>query len=648
MVIAYIQSNMNFFRDLQFDSRLPLSFSFDEVCMEIVGKFDWVPSKICSSTELLGLKEEPEDIMAVKSDERAPQETIEVEASLVSENGAPFHNHILHCEFGLDSTKASNKAQNETPQRRNQGKGPKIEKHIPKVYDSTKPKKKTLNPSTLKPPIRTPKRPRLMEKNSLTITTVEPSGRKLNFDIENRAVNQILKVCDEIGSSQPEVEMELQGSVSIFNSLRVYTRTLRPNECLKNSRKLGPIFPSLFKKARMSRPRATAFDKLVRIVSVIPTPQKQKRASMNEPMNLGQIASSRMTRSRALSKAVKHPVVEKSTLNLNLHWVARKKRSKRSTRKRWWHSTFEETKSIDQQKLSQDEDDVVCWNESIQNSVTDFEDHINGVEMVLLERTSNIDILNYRDPDVGSPSFVSFVGSSDDEEEDDEEDDVSASQDYDLYKKALVDFSSQVMEGLHVNDVSNQLVLRKQNDTLIASKEKLGPPKKHRLVLWNQNDAIIASKDKLDPPKNHQLVLRNQNDALIASKEKSNPPKKHPPLPKKVDKAKYGSLDKFIFAMHLIQGDRQLSPWKGSVVDSVVCVLLTQNVRDSLSSQIFMNLASKFPAVSDGASDFAIHDSELLRVVEGLYDEDFLEWIVRDHGSIDLEWLRDILPHEAK
>ncbi|GFQ02925.1 demeter-like protein 3 [Phtheirospermum japonicum] len=547
--------------------------------------------------------------------------------------------------------------------------------------------------------------------------------------------------------------MELQGSVSIFNSLRVYTRTLRPNECLKNSRKLGPIFPSLFKKARMSRPRATAFDKLVRIVSVIPTPQKQKRASMNEPMNLGQIASSRMTRSRALSKAVKHPVVEKSTLNLNLHWVARKKRSKRSTRKRWWHSTFEETKSIDQQKLSQDEDDVVCWNESIQNSVTDFEDHINGVEMVLLERTSNIDILNYRDPDVGSPSFVSFVGSSDDEEEDDEEDDVSASQDYDLYKKALVDFSSQVMEGLHVNDVSNQLVLRKQNDTLIASKEKLGPPKKHRLVLWNQNDAIIASKDKLDPPKNHQLVLRNQNDALIASKEKSNPPKKHPPLPKKrqtqtkVDKIKYGTLDKFIFAMHLIQGDRQLSPWKGSVVDSVVCVLLIQNVRDSLSSQTFMNLASKFPAVSDDASDFAIHDSELLRVVEGLYDEvdleqlsivakdsiycpnsqtqvnpedgnvnssqrkgkdeeqvtkhwdqlrvnkyytknrtdcnrdsvnweevrrtpyhdlatmilkrgtnyllsgkikDFLEWIVRDHGSIDLEWLRDVPPQEAK
>ncbi|GFP91309.1 transcriptional activator demeter [Phtheirospermum japonicum] len=150
--------------------------------------------------------------------------------------------------------------------------------------------------------------------------------------------------------------------------------------------------------------------------------------------------------------------------------------------------------------------------------MTDFEDHINGVEMVLLEHKANIDILNYRDSDVGSPSSVSFVVSSDDEEEDDEEDDVSASQDYDLYKKALVDFSSQVMEG-----------------------------------------------------------------------------------------------------------DRQLSPWKGSVVDTVVYVLLTQNVHDSLSSHAFMNLASKFPTVSDGESDFAIHDSELLRIVVGLYDEVDLE-----------------------
>ncbi|XP_017246804.2 DNA glycosylase/AP lyase ROS1 [Daucus carota subsp. sativus] len=39
----------------------------------------------------------------------------------------------------------------------------------------------------------------------------------------------------------------------------------------------------------------------------------------------------------------------------------------------------------------------------------------------------------------------------------------------------------------------------------------------------------------------------------------------------------------FIKCMHLIQGDRTFSRWKGSVVDSVVGVFLTQNVTDHLS-----------------------------------------------------------------
>ncbi|KAI7984560.1 Transcriptional activator DEMETER [Camellia lanceoleosa] len=43
-------------------------------------------------------------------------------------------------------------------------------------------------------------------------------------------------------------------------------------------------------------------------------------------------------------------------------------------------------------------------------------------------------------------------------------------------------------------------------------------------------------------------------------------------------------LDSFIARMHLIQGDRRFLPWKGSVVDSVVGVFLTQNVSDHLSS----------------------------------------------------------------
>ncbi|CAL5021913.1 unnamed protein product [Urochloa decumbens] len=57
-----------------------------------------------------------------------------------------------------------------------------------------------------------------------------------------------------------------------------------------------------------------------------------------------------------------------------------------------------------------------------------------------------------------------------------------------------------------------------------------------------------------------------------------------------------GRVDSFIARMHLVQGDRRFSRWKGSVVDSVVGVFLTQNVSDHLSSSAFMAVAAKYPA----------------------------------------------------
>ncbi|KAF8039695.1 hypothetical protein BT93_B2032 [Corymbia citriodora subsp. variegata] len=56
-----------------------------------------------------------------------------------------------------------------------------------------------------------------------------------------------------------------------------------------------------------------------------------------------------------------------------------------------------------------------------------------------------------------------------------------------------------------------------------------------------------------------------------------------------------GHADSFIAQMHLVQGDRRFSPWKGSVVDSAVGVFLTQNASDHQSSSAFMSLASRFP-----------------------------------------------------
>ncbi|KAL8152907.1 hypothetical protein V2J09_010667 [Rumex salicifolius] len=59
-----------------------------------------------------------------------------------------------------------------------------------------------------------------------------------------------------------------------------------------------------------------------------------------------------------------------------------------------------------------------------------------------------------------------------------------------------------------------------------------------------------------------------------------------------------GRVDSFIARMRLVQGDRRFSPWKGSVVDSVVGVFLTQNVSDHLSSSAYMSLAARYPPKS--------------------------------------------------
>uniref|UniRef100_A0A1J3J8T8 Protein ROS1 n=1 Tax=Noccaea caerulescens TaxID=107243 RepID=A0A1J3J8T8_NOCCA len=59
-----------------------------------------------------------------------------------------------------------------------------------------------------------------------------------------------------------------------------------------------------------------------------------------------------------------------------------------------------------------------------------------------------------------------------------------------------------------------------------------------------------------------------------------------------------GRANTFISRMHLVQGDRRFTPWKGSVVDSVVGVFLTQNVSDHLSSSAFMSLVAEYPAPS--------------------------------------------------
>ncbi|XP_020572779.1 protein ROS1-like isoform X2 [Phalaenopsis equestris] len=99
-----------------------------------------------------------------------------------------------------------------------------------------------------------------------------------------------------------------------------------------------------------------------------------------------------------------------------------------------------------------------------------------------------------------------------------------------------------------------------------------------------------------------------------------------------------GRVDSFIARMHLVQGDRRFTQWKGSVVDSVVGVFLTQNVSDHLSSSAFMTLAANFPL---SRRKYGVPNGEMVntsteiqnRCIIPFIDNPKLQSNLLDHGS---------------
>ncbi|KAI0494494.1 hypothetical protein KFK09_024632 [Dendrobium nobile] len=104
-----------------------------------------------------------------------------------------------------------------------------------------------------------------------------------------------------------------------------------------------------------------------------------------------------------------------------------------------------------------------------------------------------------------------------------------------------------------------------------------------------------------------------------------------------------GRVDSFIARMHLVQGDRRFTQWKGSVVDSVVGVFLTQNVSDHLSSSAFMALAANFPlsrgkcSVQNGEKVSTSTESQNGCIISFI-DTPKLQRNLLDHGSLQCSW----------
>ncbi|CAL1373073.1 unnamed protein product [Linum trigynum] len=87
-----------------------------------------------------------------------------------------------------------------------------------------------------------------------------------------------------------------------------------------------------------------------------------------------------------------------------------------------------------------------------------------------------------------------------------------------------------------------------------------------------------------------------------------------------------GRTDSFIARMHLVQGDRRFSRWKGSVVDSVIGVFLTQNVSDHLSSSAFMSMAARFPIKRNQEPQWEEGGSIVINPTVSMPDDECLNW----------------------
>ncbi|XP_059646749.1 DNA glycosylase/AP lyase ROS1-like [Cornus florida] len=191
---------------------------------------------------------------------------------------------------------------------------------------------------------------------------------------------------------------------------------------------------------------------------------------------------------------------------------------------------------------------------------------------------------------------------------------------------------------LDINKETNQVTYQEQSALVPYNRRYL---EQNALVLYRRDGTVVPFEGSFDPVRKRKprakvdlddetnkvwkLLLENINSEGIDGTDEQ--------------KARWweeerrvfrGRAESFIARMHLVQGDRRFSPWKGSVLDSVVGVFLTQNVSDHLSSSAFMSLAARFPLKSDSNCGSSLETRTSILVKETdvcrLDLEDTIKW----------------------
>ncbi|CAN8229511.1 unnamed protein product [Cochlearia groenlandica] len=131
---------------------------------------------------------------------------------------------------------------------------------------------------------------------------------------------------------------------------------------------------------------------------------------------------------------------------------------------------------------------------------------------------------------------------------------------------------------------------------------------------------LVAAKVDLDPDTIKEWELLMVDDDLSSRSYDDKDTEFKWKREREVSNAR---VDLFISRMHLLQGDRKFKQWKGSVVDSVIGVFLTQNVSDHLSSNAFISVAGRFPV--NTSESLENHIEEPLEVNDLVTNEESLE-----------------------
>ncbi|XP_059645939.1 protein ROS1A-like [Cornus florida] len=457
---------------------------------------------------------------------------------------------------------------------------PKKKKYWPKIADEGKARKasKSRKPMSSTPAPKTPKhatskkRKNARKKNvkvsaNLGEADPKPDGhdehaaksckRVLTFILEAHAREN--NDLSNKGRREVATEQNLTIQGCGYNSLQVYRRLFQANNCQRNSKLIGPNFPRIFKKRRMTREKSIHWGSLYRrlfVKMMLPT-ELQRRLAFGDPKSFNCIFSliPAVKFKQRRSSGLANPVGRGGGIDNNEHQHVESKNILTEVHNNNLEIDNNENQPVGSKNILMEGQDKMVTGAQIEDvTVTSKRSQVQGLELATPKVTPKSSVMLH--------STVQRLQ-------------LAAPKVTPKSSQVMLDYIIRQLECVCISDEGGcQLVVYDQNSHFSESEHRA-------LVPYDLKKRKKLPKVDLDSET--MRVWKMLTEGL--EEEDKNKEKWW----EKKREVFRGRVDSFISKMHLIQG---------SVVDSVVGVFLTQNVSDHLSSSAFMSLAAQFPLQS--------------------------------------------------